>query len=83
MADTYNHRIRLVDLDLGKVTTLCGSGESGHVDGPCLIAKLNFPQKLALDISNNSKILYITELNDCVRVVDLIKREIYTLCGGF
>ena len=38
---------------------------------------------MALDISNHKKTLYITELNDCVRVVDLIKREVYTLCGGF
>lgn len=24
----------------------------------------------------------MTELNDCVRVVDFSKRQVYTLCGG-
>ena len=25
----------------------------------------------------------VTELNDCVRAVDLGKREVYTVCGGW
>jgi hypothetical protein len=27
--------------------------------------------------------LLITELNDCIRCVDLNKKEVFTLCGGF
>jgi hypothetical protein len=64
------------------VSTLCGTGESGLVDGSCSKAKLNFPQKLCLDISNE-RILYVTELNDCIRAIDLLTREIFTFCGGF
>jgi hypothetical protein len=26
--------------------------------------------------------LYVTELNDCVRAIDLIKNEVFTLCGS-
>lgn len=86
IADTYNHRIRLLDLDSQKVSTLCGTGivgDPGHIDGSCSRSKLNFPQKLVLEITNDKKMLYITELNDCIRAVDLGKREIETICGGF
>ena len=38
VADTYNHRIRVIDLKSGKVSTLCGTGEPGHADGACLKA---------------------------------------------
>lgn len=27
--------------------------------------------------------MLVSELNDCIRAIDLQKREIYTLCGGF
>ena len=45
VADTYNHRLRVVDLTNGKVSTLCGSGEPGHLDGLYTNqkTKLNFP----------------------------------------
>lgn len=46
IADTYNHRIRVIDLATNKVSTVCGNGEPGHVDGPCVKSKLNFPQKI-------------------------------------
>lgn len=72
-----------MDLDQNKVSTFCGTGESGHVDGSCQKAKLNFPQKLSLDISSSRRILYVTELNDCVRAIDLVNRDIFTFCGGF
>lgn len=77
--------MRILDLQTQKVSTLCGSGlvgEPGHIDGPCVKSKLNFPQKIALEITNEKRMLYITELNDCIRVVDLVKKEIFTLCGG-
>ena len=43
VSDTYNHRLRVLDLTTRKVSTLCGSTDPGHVDGPCKDAKLNFP----------------------------------------
>jgi len=46
VSDTYNHRVRLLDLDNQKVSTLCGMGvvgDPGHIDGPCARSKLNFP----------------------------------------
>jgi hypothetical protein len=83
VADTYNHRIRMVDFSSNKVSTLCGTLEAGHVDGPCSSAKLNFPQKLAImTTKGGAKLLLVSELNDCIRCIDLSKREIYTLCGG-
>lgn len=67
-----------------KVSTLCGNGEPGHVDGPCNKAKLNFPQKIEIEVNQyGERIVYVTELNDCVRAIDLVKKEVYTICGGF
>lgn len=43
LADTYNHRIRVIDLQNEKVSTLSGNGDPGHLDGPCVSAKFNFP----------------------------------------
>eukprot|EP00347_Sterkiella_histriomuscorum_P008023 403346666 len=87
VADTYNHRIRLIDLETLQVTsTLCGSGiigDPGHQDGALVKTKLNFPQKVIFSQSNENCLLFITELNDCIRVVDLNSKQMFTLCGGF
>ena len=32
---------------------------------------------------NGQELVFVTELNDCVRVIDLQRREVSTLCGGF
>jgi len=32
IADTYNHKIKLLDPQSGRVTTLAGMGKPGHTD---------------------------------------------------
>lgn len=54
----------------------------GHQDGPCTRALFKFPQKLRCWADEENKLLYVTELNDCVRVVDLLKRTVHTFAGN-
>ncbi|CAI5960442.1 unnamed protein product [Closterium sp. NIES-64] len=47
VADSYNHKIKLVDPARGSVVTLAGTGSAGFRDGPGLQAQLSEPAGLA------------------------------------
>jgi sugar lactone lactonase YvrE len=53
ISDTYNQRIRKVDLSTGIITTIAGSGTFGFHDDAALLAQLNVPQGLAKDAAGN------------------------------
>src|SRR5205823_4001321 len=59
IADTYNHRIRRVELD-GTISTIAGNGNSGAGGdgGPATSAALQNPNAIALDASGR---LYIAD----------------------
>ncbi len=68
IADTYNHRIRVVDAD-GTIRTLAGIGTRGSEGdgGPALQAELNYPHAILFDAEGN---LWIADtFNSRVRVV--------------
>jgi len=68
VADTYNDRIRLVDVD-GTVTTLAGSGHPGADDGDASGARFDTPTGLAFDARG---MLYVADSgNGIVRIVDM------------
>eukprot|EP01106_Pelomyxa_sp_JSP_P006154 TRINITY_DN19885_c0_g2_i1.p1 TRINITY_DN19885_c0_g2~~TRINITY_DN19885_c0_g2_i1.p1 ORF type:complete len:231 (-),score=24.93 TRINITY_DN19885_c0_g2_i1:47-739(-) len=52
VADHNNHRIRRISPQ-GYVTTVAGSGTTGHADGIASIAKFDCPSCLAVDPSHN------------------------------
>lgn len=60
IADTYNQRIRKVDLLSGIIVTITGNGVAGSAgdNGPATSAQLNVPQGITLDGSGN---LYIAD----------------------
>ena len=70
VADSYNHRIRAIDLKStvrGEVVveTVAGSGDCGYLDGVGTAAEFKFPQKLAYN--SDDHVLYVSDLNDwCV-----------------
>lgn len=68
IADSQNHRVRLVDAD-GVITTVAGSGKPGFAGdgGPASEARLNWPADVLGDEDGN---LYVADLvNSAVRVV--------------
>lgn len=82
VADTNNHRIRLVQPD-GMVTTLAGSTGHGYVagyaDGPVGEAKFNGPRGLAVDAAGN---VYVADTgNHCIRVITP-DGQVTTLAGS-
>jgi thiol-disulfide isomerase/thioredoxin len=67
IADTYNHKIKVLDPARGRVSTLAGTGKPGHVDGAG--RKAQFYEPGGLGVSGDS-ILVADTNNHCVRVVD-------------
>ncbi|MGC9194890.1 MAG: hypothetical protein ACP5IL_05465, partial [Syntrophobacteraceae bacterium] len=55
VADTQNSRIRKVDATSGNVRTIAGNGTQGYAGdgGPAILAQLNLPQGVAVDIAGD------------------------------
>ena len=69
ISDTYNNRIRKVDLS-GAITTVAGNGIQGYLGdgGPALSAELSWPNDIALDSQGN---LYIADSgNERIRMMN-------------
>ena len=81
-SDTFNHRIRRVDVRTGIITTCAGSGEAGYSGdgGPATRARLNEPYGIAIDKGAN---VYIADRhNHCVRRVEGASGVIATFAGN-
>jgi thiol-disulfide isomerase/thioredoxin len=76
VADTYNHKIKKLDLQSRRCDTLVGTGQPGSADGLATQAQLNEPSGLAL--AQNK--LYIADTNNHrVRVFDFASGLVSTL----
>lgn len=62
VADGFNCMIRKITPD-GKVSTLAGTGEKGHQDGPGASAVLNHPRRVTVDSHGT---VYFTEYGGCM-----------------
>jgi outer membrane protein assembly factor BamB len=81
IADTMNHRVRVVEAGTGIITTLAGVGQPryGGDGGPATAAGLHDPAALA---TNERGTLYIADQsNNRVRAVDLATGHIRTVAG--
>jgi sugar lactone lactonase YvrE len=59
VADTFNQRVRKIDLLTLRVSTFAGDGSTGGTDGPGFLASFTQPVGLAVDASG---ILYVSEM---------------------
>ena len=67
IADTWNHRIRVIDTD-GNVGTLAGTGSSGLVNSFADQAQFNAP----VDVLYHNGTLYISDMhNNCIRSLNV------------
>lgn len=81
IADTMNHRVRVVEAGTGIITTIAGVGQPryGGDGGPASAAGLNEPAALML---NGRGTLYIADQsNNRVRAIDLATGHIRTVAG--
>lgn len=60
IADTYNHKIKRMDLSTLRVTTVAGDGGQGLVDGDALSARFDEPA----GISYRDGIVYVADTNN-------------------
>ncbi|MFK0297285.1 discoidin domain-containing protein [Streptomyces sp. NPDC090442] len=76
IADYRNHRVRKIDGASGIITTVAGTGESGHSGdgGPATNAKLWYPTDIAVDDAGN---LYICDSgNYRIRKVTQVRKNL-------
>ncbi len=75
LADTYNHKIKLLDTNKKTVETFLGTGKSGQTDGA---KDATFYEPAGLSIANGK--LFIADTNNqAIRVVDLKTKQVSTL----
>ncbi len=82
IADSGNHRIRMVDTAAGIITTVAGNGEVGSEGdgGKATSASLNFPEGVAIDVEGN---IYVADSgNNRIRTVERKSGIIKTILGG-
>jgi DNA-binding beta-propeller fold protein YncE len=74
IADTYNHKIKLLDPGARSVKSFAGAGKPGQADG----AKASFYEPGGLAVAGDK--LYVADTNNhAIRVVDLETKETRTL----
>ena len=74
IADTYNHKIKLLDAEKQTVETFLGTGKSGQIDG----AAATFYEPGGLSIADGK--LFVADTNNqAIRVVDLKTKVVSTL----
>jgi ABC-type branched-subunit amino acid transport system substrate-binding protein/sugar lactone lactonase YvrE len=78
VADTFNHRIRVIRPG-GVVSTLAGDGEVGYRDGTAMQAQFNAPTDVAVDATG---VIYVADSrNNRIRTISP-ERVVTTLAGS-
>lgn len=79
VADSYNHRIRRVDISTGDVSTLAGSGDIGYRDGVGTSAIFSYPEHVKMGADGN---LYVSEVGGHkIRFIDPNSRSVRVVSG--
>ncbi len=76
IADTYNNKIKIIDLDLKIINTIAGTGKEGNTDGSFETAIFNEPAGLTF---MDDKIYVADTNNDLIRILDLQSKTVSTL----
>jgi sugar lactone lactonase YvrE len=82
IADTMNHRVRMVDAETGIMSTVAGTGQARFSGdgGPATQAALNEPAALAVD--DEGRLYIADQSNHRVRMVNLKTGVIQTIAGN-
>ncbi len=76
VGDTYNHKLRSVDLKTREVATRAGDGERGWLDGNNATSRFNEPA--GVSVANG--LLYVADQNNhLIRIVDAVTGRVSTL----
>lgn len=83
IGDSFNHRVRLLDLKSGAVSTIAGTGEKGFGGdgGPATAGKFNITMTASL--SPDGQRVYIADIgNHRTRLLDLASGMLSTVAGN-
>jgi YVTN family beta-propeller protein len=75
VADTFNHKLKLVDPKAGTVKTLAGAGKAGLKDGKGTAAQLWEPGGLAAD-PDGRRVWVADTNNNALRVLDVATAQV-------
>lgn len=76
VADTFNHKLKWIDLRSGHVTSFAGDGEPGAADDD--VAEANFREPGGAAVFERT--LYVADTNNhAIRVIDLVDHSVKTL----
>ena len=79
VSDTYNNKIKRLDLAERQISNLAGTGDPTHADGPGAVAAFFEPHGLSVA----DGVLYIADTNNhSIRTVDLESGLVSTLISG-
>ena len=76
IADTYNHKIKMLDPASGSVSTLAGTGVPGHADGHA--ARAQFHEPGGVSVAGHTVFVADTN-NHVIRTIDLPSSIVSTL----
>lgn len=79
VADSSNHRIRKIDKNTLRVSTVAGSSSIGFVDGPALSSAFNTPGYIKFD--QDSNLIIADSENHKLRKLDFANDKVSTLAG--
>jgi len=82
ISDTLNERVRMVDFDADRITTIAGTGVAGYNgdDIPATQAQLSNPRDL--EIGPDGRLYVADEINNRIRAIDLTTGIITTVAGN-
>ncbi|XP_022051733.1 NHL repeat-containing protein 2 [Acanthochromis polyacanthus] len=76
VADSYNHKIKVVDPKTKQCSTLAGTGEAGDTLGPDF-SKSCFSEPGGICVGDGGKLLYVADTNNHqVKVLDLASKTV-------
>jgi len=78
VADSYNHRLKLLDTATCSITTVAGTGQAGFIDGVGTSAQLSEPGGLAVSPVDGRVFIADTN-NSLIRVFDPNTSKLFTL----
>ncbi len=81
ITDSWNNRVRRLDMVSNTVTSVAGSGSSGFADGTGTNARFNAMSQIAID-PTGSFALICDFLNNRIRRLEIVSSHVSTLAGS-
>jgi len=83
VADTWNNRVRRIDLATGEITTFAGTGEKGFGGDGGPASQATFGGIYSLSFSPDQQSLYLADLdNRRIRKIDMTTSTVTTVAGN-